>query len=663
MLGGERMIDVNSISEKVRKYRSFEREYCTTLFETAIWWANNDEEKENWTELEDILKKLEGIKERKSEINGKVVEIGIDADCKVFEPTSKEPYAFICYANEDADRVTQEAKRFNEDGYYIWCEGGSDSYSINIGKRAEALAQCAVFIIMITPASVLNEKVQNEIYYAISEKKPILAIHLEKTDLPGGLKLQIGTKQAILKYCMNEDEYIYKCYKAFSQMGMSRYEPNVLLSMAQLEFFIDEAILKKKYANRIHISYNEKLSLIVQLDDAISLSIFGSLSEEQADKLDKLLDKEKEDPKVFENFFLKEKIDFDGIITNTYVDFLDRTLLYDDFERDLMEQFDLYVEKGMRIIRQMLDIDNTGANEESIGSLVMLQHISECLRDLKNRIDKIHLDSEDHTLEESKLVPGIGRKPYPAYRGNEPYVFVSYAHADADKVFSEIRRFNNAGFHLWYDEGISPGNEWPEEIASAIDNCSGFVVMISPKSIISENVRNEVGFAISENKPFLAIFLEETDLGQGLRLQIGSRNVIYKYRLHEEVYEAECIDILDRMGLKRLQLFFPFDSYREWLQSRADFTMHVLPVVDKRFPTFWYDADRIVRGLDKKVASVLLGLLSDSQKKEFFQMRFCKEKPPEYYFGYFENVGISVEQTCEEVFHAYIKRIIQSYPS
>ena len=49
---------------------------------------------------------------------------------------------------------------------------------------------------------------------------------------------------------------------------------------------------------------------------------------------------------------------------------------------------------------------------------------------------------------ETKLVPGVGRLPYPAYRGKEPYIFVSYAHRDSPRVFEEIKRFNDAGFHV-----------------------------------------------------------------------------------------------------------------------------------------------------------------------------------------------------------------------
>ena len=46
---------------------------------------------------------------------------------------------------------------------------------------------------------------------------------------------------------------------------------------------------------------------------------------------------------------------------------------------------------------------------------------------------------DDNKVMQTKLVPGVGRLPYPAYRGNEPYVFVSYAHKDKDIVFPEIK--------------------------------------------------------------------------------------------------------------------------------------------------------------------------------------------------------------------------------
>lgn len=79
------------------------------------------------------------------------------------------------------------------------------------------------------------------------------------------------------------------------------------------------------------------------------------------------------------------------------------------------------------------------------------------------------LKRKEHAVEgPASLVPGVGRMPYPAYRGKAPYIFVSYCHFDSGQVFREIKEFNEHGFHVWYDEGISPGNEWTDEIAKAL---------------------------------------------------------------------------------------------------------------------------------------------------------------------------------------------------
>ena len=49
-------------------------------------------------------------------------------------------------------------------------------------------------------------------------------------------------------------------------------------------------------------------------------------------------------------------------------------------------------------------------------------------------------------------------RPFPAYKGDDSYIFVSYAHADADEVYPEITWLKEAGINIWYDEGISAGH-------------------------------------------------------------------------------------------------------------------------------------------------------------------------------------------------------------
>ena len=51
------------------------------------------------------------------------------------------------------------------------------------------------------------------------------------------------------------------------------------------------------------------------------------------------------------------------------------------------------------------------------------------------------------------------------YEGNRPFLFISYAHRQSDKVLDTIRILHEKGWRLWYDEGILPGSDWPANIA------------------------------------------------------------------------------------------------------------------------------------------------------------------------------------------------------
>ncbi|MEJ2087913.1 MAG: hypothetical protein P8Y69_05460 [Gammaproteobacteria bacterium] len=49
----------------------------------------------------------------------------------------------------------------------------------------------------------------------------------------------------------------------------------------------------------------------------------------------------------------------------------------------------------------------------------------------------------------------MAERPFPAYRGEEPYIFVSYSHADAESVYPDLAWLHEQGINVWYDEGIS----------------------------------------------------------------------------------------------------------------------------------------------------------------------------------------------------------------
>ena len=116
-------------------------------------------------------------------------------------------------------------------------------------------------------------------------------------------------------------------------------------------------------------------------------------------------------------------------------------------------------------------------------------------------------------------------RPFPAYQGDEPYIFVSYSHQDTDIVYQGIQLLQNQGYNIWYDEGINPGASWREEVAESILGCDLFIILVSPQSANSDPCLKEVNFALEHNRALLAIHTERTQLSPGLELALNDRQV------------------------------------------------------------------------------------------------------------------------------------------
>ena len=121
-----------------------------------------------------------------------------------------------------------------------------------------------------------------------------------------------------------------------------------------------------------------------------------------------------------------------------------------------------------------------------------------------------------------------------AYEGNEPYIFVSYAHKDSPSVFRIIEKLNARGYRIWYDEGIEPGSEWPEYIANHLIRAEMVLSFLTPNAVNSVNCRREVNFALSKDKPVLAIYMEKFEIPAGMELQLSSQQNVLYYNYESE---------------------------------------------------------------------------------------------------------------------------------
>lgn len=139
-------------------------------------------------------------------------------------------------------------------------------------------------------------------------------------------------------------------------------------------------------------------------------------------------------------------------------------------------------------------------------------------------------------------------KPFAAYEGDEPYVFVCYAHDDSSLVYPEIKWLQDQDINVWYDEGISPGAEFPDELGRAILGASLILFYVSPASIASRHCRDEVYFGLDRNTPILALHLSKSEMPAGLALTTGTSQAILRYEMRVPVYRQKLLDSIARLS-------------------------------------------------------------------------------------------------------------------
>ena len=89
-----------------------------------------------------------------------------------------------------------------------------------------------------------------------------------------------------------------------------------------------------------------------------------------------------------------------------------------------------------------------------------------------------------------------------SYEGPEKYIFISYAHKDSDRVLRILEKMTEAGYRIWYDDGIAPGSEWPEDIAAHLDGCAVFLAFVSNNSIASAKTSSSI-FVVRQNSGYI----------------------------------------------------------------------------------------------------------------------------------------------------------------
>lgn len=114
-----------------------------------------------------------------------------------------------------------------------------------------------------------------------------------------------------------------------------------------------------------------------------------------------------------------------------------------------------------------------------------------------------------------------------------PSAFFSYSRADEAFAIRLAEDLKSAGANVWMDQlDIEPGTPWDRAIESALTRSSRMLVILSPASTASDNVSDEVSYALSKQKRVIPILYQECDVPFRLaRLQHIDFRIDYRHGL------------------------------------------------------------------------------------------------------------------------------------
>jgi TIR domain len=98
--------------------------------------------------------------------------------------------------------------------------------------------------------------------------------------------------------------------------------------------------------------------------------------------------------------------------------------------------------------------------------------------------------------------------------------FFSYSREDSEFALRLARDLKTAGASVWLDQlDITPGQRWDRAVED-VRNCFCKLVILSPTSVKSTNVTDEVSFALEKGKTVIPIIHRDCTIPFRLRALI-----------------------------------------------------------------------------------------------------------------------------------------------
>lgn len=136
------------------------------------------------------------------------------------------------------------------------------------------------------------------------------------------------------------------------------------------------------------------------------------------------------------------------------------------------------------------------------------------------------------------------------YKGNKPYVFVSYSHEDEKKVLPYLRILRKKGVRIWYDQGIRGGDNWLTTLALKIKGCSQYLLFSSENSTNSHWTEREISLAADVPKlSILTVRMDDARFEEGYEWVINGYQQLF---INDEEFEAKLVESMNSSVIEKI---------------------------------------------------------------------------------------------------------------
>jgi hypothetical protein len=119
-------------------------------------------------------------------------------------------------------------------------------------------------------------------------------------------------------------------------------------------------------------------------------------------------------------------------------------------------------------------------------------------------------EEERQRAEEEAKRRGENRRRNEEERNRVGKFFFSYARADSEFVLKLAEDLRSTGTNLWLDQlDIPAGARWDEAVEAALHASPCLLVVLSPASVASNNVMDEVSFGLETDKRIVPILFKD----------------------------------------------------------------------------------------------------------------------------------------------------------